>query len=147
MPTASSEQQILAGCAPPCSYVYLNLDDGWSERNRTADGRLAANKARFPSGIKALADYVHGKGLKFGIYGDAGSMTCAKYPGSLGYEEVDAQTFAEWGAWRGAERRAFVPWLLLLWIAQGLARAVGIADGAWGGEGAVRQPPPRRPCC
>jgi alpha-galactosidase len=77
--------------------VYLNLDDGWSERNRTADGRLAAHRAKFPSGIKALADYVHGKGLKFGIYGDAGQLTCAKYPGSLGFEEVDAQTFAEWG--------------------------------------------------
>ncbi|KAL4458745.1 hypothetical protein ABPG75_013610 [Micractinium tetrahymenae] len=77
-------------------YTYLNLDDAWSEKQRVG-GKLVANKERFPSGIKALADYVHSKGLKFGIYGDAGTMTCALYPGSLGYEEVDAQTFAEWG--------------------------------------------------
>ena len=80
------------------SYEYLNLDDGWSERERTKDGRLVGNRTAFPSGIKALADYVHAKGLKFGIYSDAGRLTCARYPGSLGYEAVDAQTFADWGA-------------------------------------------------
>ncbi|KAI3436067.1 hypothetical protein D9Q98_002125 [Chlorella vulgaris] len=78
-------------------YVYLNLDDGWSDLKRTADGRLTANKTAFPSGIPALAKYVHSKGLKFGIYADAGNMTCAGFPGSLGFEEVDAQTFADWG--------------------------------------------------
>lgn len=84
--------------SPPCrSYEYINLDDGWSEKERDPLGRLVGNKLKFPSGIKALADYVHSKGLKFGIYSDAGSMTCAKYPGSLGYEAVDAQTFADWG--------------------------------------------------
>ena len=66
----------------PRSYTYLNLDDGWSERERGPDGRLVPNAAKFPSGIKPLADYVHSKGLKFGIYGDAGEMTCAKYPGA-----------------------------------------------------------------
>ncbi|KAL4435858.1 hypothetical protein ABPG77_000620 [Micractinium sp. CCAP 211/92] len=77
-------------------YTYLNLDDAWSEPVRV-DGKLIGNRATFPSGIKALADYVHSKGLKFGIYGDAGAFTCAGFPGSRGYEEVDAQTFAEWG--------------------------------------------------
>ena len=62
-------------------YEYLNVDDAWSEPARV-DGRLVANRAAFPSGIKALADYVHAKGLKFGIYGDAGSHTCAGFPGT-----------------------------------------------------------------
>lgn len=78
--------------------MYLNLDDGWSNLKRGPDGRLAANTTRFPSGMKALADYVHSKGLKFGIYADAGDKTCARYPGSLGHEELDAKTFAGWGA-------------------------------------------------
>lgn len=78
-------------------YVYLNLDDAWSEKERSPEGLLVANKKRFPSGMKALGAYIHSKGLKFGIYGDAGTMTCARYPGSMGHEEVDAQTFADWG--------------------------------------------------
>lgn len=61
-----------------------------------------ANSAAFPSGIRALADYVHGKGLKLGIYGDAGALTCAGYAGSRGFEAVDAQTWAEWGEPRAA---------------------------------------------
>jgi len=52
---------------------------------------------KFPDGIKGTADYVHSKGLKLGIYEDAGTLTCAGYPGSLGHEKVDAQTFADWG--------------------------------------------------
>ena len=67
-------------CCHPCSYTYLNLDDGWSEAARV-DGRLAANKAAFPSGMPALSSYIREKGLKFGIYGDAGSNTCAGFPG------------------------------------------------------------------
>ena len=58
----------------------MNLDDGWSEPARV-DGRLAANKAAFPSGMPALSSYIREKGLKFGIYGDAGSNTCAGFPG------------------------------------------------------------------
>ncbi|MFD1050686.1 alpha-galactosidase, partial [Kibdelosporangium lantanae] len=62
------------------------------------NGRLAANPARFPSGIKTLADYVHARGLKLGIYTSAGTQTCAKtMPGGLDHEDVDAQTFADWG--------------------------------------------------
>ncbi|MGW5748785.1 NPCBM/NEW2 domain-containing protein [Amycolatopsis sp. NPDC003861] len=79
-------------------YEYVNVDDCWAEPERDADGRMQANKARFPGGIKALADYVHAKGLKFGIYTSAGTLTCAKtQPGALDHEDVDAQTFADWG--------------------------------------------------
>ncbi|MEV0819625.1 NPCBM/NEW2 domain-containing protein [Nonomuraea rubra] len=78
-------------------YRYVNIDDCWSLRERGPDGRLVPDPAKFPNGIKGVADYVHGKGLKLGIYGDAGTKTCAGYPGSLGHEELDAQTWADWG--------------------------------------------------
>ncbi|XP_058097775.1 alpha-galactosidase-like [Magnolia sinica] len=78
-------------------YKYINLDDCWAELNRDSQGNLVPKASTFPSGIKALADYVHSKGLKLGIYSDAGSQTCSKtMPGSLGYEEQDAKTFAAW---------------------------------------------------
>ncbi|XP_052169558.1 alpha-galactosidase-like isoform X1 [Oryza glaberrima] len=79
-------------------YKYVNIDDCWAEPQRDSKGNLVANKKTFPHGIKALADYVHSKGLKLGIYSDAGFKTCAKVqPGSLGHEEQDAKTFASWG--------------------------------------------------
>ncbi|XP_054820279.1 alpha-galactosidase-like isoform X1 [Prosopis cineraria] len=79
-------------------YKYINLDDCWAELNRDSDGNMAPKASKFPSGIKAVADYVHSKGLKFGIYSDAGVQTCSKQmPGSLGHEEQDAITFASWG--------------------------------------------------
>lgn len=77
-------------------YEYVVIDDLW-EADERVDGRLTWDPTIFPSGIPALADYVHSKGLKFGIYSCAGSHTCAGKPASYGYEEVDAQTFAEWG--------------------------------------------------
>jgi len=77
-------------------FVYLNLDDCWMAPNRDASGRLQGNPETFPTGMKALADYIHSKGLKFGIYSDRGSATCQGLPASLGSEELDAQTFAEW---------------------------------------------------
>lgn len=74
------------------------IDDGWQDDKRDSQGQLAANKTRFPSGIADLASYVHNQGLRLGIYSDAGSLTCGmKYPGSHGYEELDAHTFASWG--------------------------------------------------
>ena len=76
-------------------YNYVNLDDCW-QISRDENGRIQEDKNAFPSGMKALADYVHSKGLKFGLYSDAGTKTCAGRPGSLGYEEIDAQTYAEW---------------------------------------------------
>ncbi|KAL1825081.1 hypothetical protein ACET3Z_011859 [Daucus carota] len=79
-------------------YEYINLDDCWAELDRDSQGNMVPHKTRFPSGIKALADYVHSKGLKLGIYSDAGTKTCSNtMPGSLGFEEQDAKTFASWG--------------------------------------------------
>ncbi|KAI3852385.1 hypothetical protein MKX03_018865 [Papaver bracteatum] len=79
-------------------YEYVNLDDCWAESARDSEGNLVANKSTFPSGIKALADYVHSKGLKLGIYADSGRRTCTgTMPGSLNHEEQDARTFASWG--------------------------------------------------
>src|SRR6476620_2808949 len=66
-------------------------------KERDADGRLVPDPQKFPDGIKGVADHVHARGLKFGIYESAGTSTCAGYPGSLGHERVDAQTFADWG--------------------------------------------------
>lgn len=79
-------------------YTYVNIDDCWAEMARDGKGNLVPKKSTFPSGIKALADYVHSKGLKLGIYSDAGYFTCSKtMPGSLGHEEKDAKSFASWG--------------------------------------------------
>ena len=77
-------------------YRYVVIDDCWQVR-RDEKGRIVPDPARFPSGMKALADDVHAKGLRFGLYSDAGSGTCQKRPGSKGYEELDARTYAEWG--------------------------------------------------
>ncbi|MFJ9713207.1 NPCBM/NEW2 domain-containing protein [Streptomyces sp. NPDC101234] len=80
-------------------YQYVNLDDCWALPDRDADGKLVPDPARFPDGIKAVADYVHSKGLKLGIYTSAGTKTCndAGFPGALGHERSDAQQFADWG--------------------------------------------------
>ncbi len=77
-------------------YQYVNIDDCW-QVSRDASGTIVADPTRFPSGIKALADYVHSKGLKLGIYTDAGTGTCEKRPGSLNHEVQDAKTYASWG--------------------------------------------------
>jgi alpha-galactosidase len=77
-------------------YQYVNIDDCWHGA-RDSLGFIRPDPDRFPSGMKALADYVHSKGLKLGIYSDAGSKTCAKRPGSRGYENQDAETYARWG--------------------------------------------------
>ncbi|XKL64048.1 hypothetical protein PGB90_004134 [Kerria lacca] len=78
-------------------YEYVIIDDCWLEKNRTTDGKLQADKKRFPNGMKHLSDYVHSKGLKFGIYEDYGNKTCEGYPGILGHMKEDAETFASWG--------------------------------------------------
>ena len=77
-------------------YEYVNIDDCW-QVSRAADGTIVADAQRFPSGIKALADYVHNKGLKLGIYTDAGRMTCQKRPSSYEHEAQDMNTYAAWG--------------------------------------------------
>jgi alpha-galactosidase len=80
-------------------YTYVNLDDCWALPNRDGAGNLVPDPVRFPNGIKAVADYVHGKGLKFGIYTSAGTKTCNElgFPGAIGHEQQDANLFASWG--------------------------------------------------
>ena len=87
---------MVANGMKDAGYRYVVIDDCW-QVSRDASGRIVADPERFPSGMKALADSVHAKGLKFGLYSDAGTMTCAKRPGSKGYEALDARTYAEWG--------------------------------------------------
>lgn len=78
-------------------YEYLVLDDAWMAKERDVNGNLVTDPARFPHGIKYVADYVHSKGLKFGLYNCAGTKTCAGYPGTRGYEYQDARNYAAWG--------------------------------------------------
>ncbi|CAL9146569.1 unnamed protein product [Musa hybrid cultivar] len=85
-------------------YRFVNIDDCWAEHDRDSTGYMVPKRLTFPSGIKALADYVHSKGLKLGIYSDAGLVghckhrTCSQTMlGSLGHEQKDAETFASWG--------------------------------------------------
>ena len=80
-----------------CGYRYVNIDDCWQASTRDANGRLQCDKINFPSGIKALAEYVNSKGVKLGIYSSNGTHTCEDYPASLLNERIDAETFAEWG--------------------------------------------------
>jgi len=77
-------------------YQYIVIDDCW-QKSRDDEGNIVADPERFPSGIKALADYVHSKGLKFGLYSDAGALTCGGRPGSAGREFQDARQYAKWG--------------------------------------------------
>lgn len=78
-------------------YNYIVLDDGWMTKERDANGDLVPDPAKFPNGMKALIDYVHSKGLKFGLYNCAGTQTCAGYPGTRGYEYQDARFYAKLG--------------------------------------------------
>ncbi|WP_343695128.1 glycoside hydrolase family 27 protein [Flavobacterium sp.] len=78
-------------------YNYIVLDDGWMTKERDANGDLIPDPVKFPSGMKALIDYVHSKGLKFGLYNCAGTQTCAGYPGTRGYEYQDARFYAKLG--------------------------------------------------
>lgn len=78
-------------------YEYVVIDDCWSLKQRDENGCLVADPEKFPHGMKAVADYVHSKGLKFGMYSCDGTHTCAGYPGSFEHEFQDAATFASWG--------------------------------------------------
>ena len=100
---------MVASGLKDAGYEYVVIDDCWSVRGerdeqgnllntgRDEQGRLVADPVKFPSGMKALADYIHEKGLKFGMYSCDGPFTCAGYPASYDYEFIDAKTFAEWG--------------------------------------------------
>lgn len=78
-------------------YTYLVLDDGWMSMQRDSAGFLVPDPKKFPHGIKSVIDYVHSKGLKFGLYNCAGTLTCAGYPGTRGHEYQDALRYAQWG--------------------------------------------------
>jgi len=91
----SAEALLDTGLAE-LGYRYVNVDDFWQSEKRI-DGRLRWDDETFPSGIPALADTLHRKGLKLGLYSCAGPMTCGGRPGSYGHERIDAETFAEWG--------------------------------------------------
>ncbi len=90
----SAADQLVSTGMRDAGYIYVNLDDTWQGK-RDAQGILHPND-RFPD-MKALADYVHSKGLKFGIYSGPGAKTCGGYAGSLGHEVQDAKMYAEWG--------------------------------------------------
>ena len=90
---AAADAMISSGMKD-AGYIYVNIDDTW-QGERDAQGNIHAN-SKFPD-MKGLADYVHSKGLKIGIYSGPGEKTCAKYAGSLGHEEQDAKTWAAWG--------------------------------------------------
>lgn len=86
-----SEGYLAAG------YEYIVIDDCWSLKERDASGNLVADPDKFPSGMRALSNYIHSKGLKFGMYSCVGTHTCAGYPGSFEHEFQDAALFSEWG--------------------------------------------------
>jgi alpha-galactosidase len=90
----STANAMVASGMRDAGYVYINIDDTW-EGERDAQGNIHSN-SKFPD-MKALADFVHSKGMKLGIYSSPGAKTCAKYEGSLGHEQQDANTYAAWG--------------------------------------------------
>ncbi|MBQ7016038.1 MAG: glycoside hydrolase family 27 protein [Firmicutes bacterium] len=92
----SADTLIDSGLAA-CGYNYIVIDDCWALKERGEDGRMVPDPVKFPHGMKYVADYIHSKGLKFGMYSCAGAHTCAGYPGSFDHEFIDAKTFAEWG--------------------------------------------------
>lgn len=94
-------------------YRYIVVDDGWEAIKRDAQGNLVAAPEKFPGGMKALGDYLHSKGFKFGIHNDAGTATCNGLPGGRGYEYQDARLYASWG----------VDYLKYDWCATGTANA------------------------
>lgn len=91
-----SADAMVASGLKDAGYEYVVIDDIWSLRERDENGRLVPDPEKFPHGMKYVADYIHSKGLKFGMYSCSGFLTCAGYPGSYGYEWKDAQSFAEW---------------------------------------------------
>jgi hypothetical protein len=89
--------RIVADGYLEAGYNQVSIDDCWENKAGRVDGKLVPDASRFPSGLKALGDYMHAKNVNFGIYSDEGTKTCGGYPGSEDFEEVDAQTFASWG--------------------------------------------------
>jgi alpha-galactosidase len=119
-------------------YKYVVIDDCWQVK-RDADGTIVADPERFSSGMKALGDYIHLKGLLFGIYSDAGSLTCEGRPGSRGYEWQDARTYASWGVdylkydWCHAERQDSIEsYTLMSKALQATGRPILFSICEWG---------------
>lgn len=106
-------EAMIANGMRDAGYVYIVIDDTWSLKERDKDGNLVADPVKFPNGMKALGDWLHERGFKFGIYGCAGTLTCGGYPGSWGHEFQDARTFASWG----------VDYLKYDWCSRGTADA------------------------
>jgi len=90
-------EKVVSSGLKNVGYNYINIDDCWQIERDPQTKKIIADPKTFPSGMKNLSDYVHSLGLNFGLYSDAGFNTCAGRPGSLGYEEIDAQTYADWG--------------------------------------------------
>ncbi|PQE14057.1 hypothetical protein CJF30_00006887 [Rutstroemia sp. NJR-2017a BBW] len=78
-------------------YTYVNIDDCWHSKSRNSSGNLVADPSKWPNGMAYTVNQIHAMGLKFGLYGDAGTMTCAGYPGSQGHEQQDANLLSSWG--------------------------------------------------
>ncbi len=119
-------------------YQYVVIDDCWQVK-RDENGTIVADAERFPAGIKALADYVHSKGLKFGLYSDAGWKTCAGRPGSHGYEFQDARTYASWGVdylkydWCNTDKQdAIASYTLMSKALQSTGRPIVFSLCEWG---------------
>ncbi|KAI5124617.1 hypothetical protein M0805_004227 [Coniferiporia weirii] len=94
----SAAQDIVSLGLKDVGYEYVNIDDCWAQMSRDpTTNQIVPDATKFPNGIASLADQIHALGLKMGIYGDAGTATCSGYPGSLGNEVLDAETFASWG--------------------------------------------------
>jgi alpha-galactosidase len=93
--TQTADAMVASGMKD-AGYRYVNLDDCWASHSRDANGDLQADPQKFPHGMPWLADYVHARGLKLGIYEDVGTETCAGYPGSYGHARQDARRFASW---------------------------------------------------
>ena len=125
-----------------CGYEYVIIDDCWSLRERNEKGEIVPDPAKFPHGMKYVADYIHSKGLKFGMYSCAGTLTCARYPGSYDHEFIDAKCFAQWGVDYLKYDFCFHPHSTLghfLYKRMGLAlancgRDIVFAACSWGGE-------------
>jgi alpha-galactosidase len=90
-------EALIASGMRDAGYNYIVIDDGWEAMERDAQGNLVADPNKFPSGMKALGDYLHSKGFKFGIHNCAGTKTCSGFPGGRGHEFQDALTYASWG--------------------------------------------------
>jgi len=88
---------MIANGMRDAGYVYIVVDDCWESKERDAKGNLVPDPVKFPNGLKALGDYLHAKGFKFGIHSCAGTKTCAGFPGGRGHEYQDALSYASWG--------------------------------------------------